>query len=319
MFIDYAKIYVRGGAGGNGCNSLYRDKYTRYPKRDGGDGGNGGNVIVRADKNVWTLYDFKFRKHFMAKAGMHGSSNKKRGRDAEDLVIRVPLGTIISDASTGSKLRELLDNGQEVIASRGGDGGKGNVHTRDEQKFRGVTGEEKDIILDLKLIADVGLIGYPNSGKSTLISSITSAHPQIASFPFTTKSPVLGIVDSQNQPFSVADIPGLIEGSHEGRGLGDKFLRHVERTKVLVHLVDMAGVDGREPFGDYQIISKELKFYSAELVKKPKILVANKMDLPRAQENLKNFKKKFRGKILLISALEKKGLEELCCAIREKL
>lgn len=318
MFVDNARVTVKGGKGGDGCNSSYRDKMWRYPKPDGGDGGNGGNVIIRADNNLLTLYDFKFRQHFTALSGGHGSSNKKTGRDAADTVVRVPVGTIITEEAIGCKLRELLEDGQEIVVARGGLGGKGSAHLK-YGDHEGTLGEEKILILDLKLIADVGLVGFPNSGKSTLISKISAAHPKIAPYPFTTKAPVLGVVESGVHTYSVADIPGLIKDSHVGKGLGDRFLRHVEHTKILLHMIDIAGSDGRDPIEDYRVISDELKFYSREVFKKQKILVANKIDLPSAKQNLVRFKKSVKERIIPISALENEGIGVLLNAIEKKL
>ncbi len=320
MFVDNVRVRVKAGNGGGGCYSFYRDKYMRHPIPDGGDGGKGGDIIVRSSHNLFTLYDFKYKQHIIAASGAHGSSNKKRGRNAEDTVILVPKGTMVIDALTGCRLRELLGDGEGFIAANGGLGGKGSAHAREEEELKGKPGEEKELILDLKLIADVGLAGFPNSGKSTLISRISNAHPKIANYPFTTKEPVLGIVeDDEQEGFSIADIPGLIKDSHMGRGLGDKFLRHIERTKVIVQMIDMAGVDGRDPLEDYRVINDELKFYSRDVFNKPRVLAANKMDLPAAKDNLLRFKKEVRKKIIPISARESEGLEELLDAIKKKL
>lgn len=316
MFIDSAKINVKAGNGGKGCRSFYRDKYTRQGIADGGDGGRGADIIVRVDRNLRTLMDFSYNRHFRGEHGGHGSGKNKKGKDAATVYIRVPPGTIITDASTGSVLRDLSLDGEEVIVAKGGMGGRGNQHHTDVTPFE--PGQERDLVLDLKLIADCGVVGFPNAGKSTLISSVSRARPEIAAYPFTTKSPALGVVGGENI-FVIADIPGLIEGSSSGKGLGDRFLRHVERTKVLVHLVDMAGVDGRDPLEDYRIINKELKEYNPELVRKPQIIAANKMDLEPAKANLLRFKKALKKKIYPISALNKEGLEELIEAIREKL
>ena len=319
MFVDNVKIMVKAGNGGSGCNSFYKDQLNRYRRPDGGDGGRGGNILIRADMNLDTLYDFKYRQHFSADNGGHASSNRKNGRAAPDKVISVPAGTLVIDGSTDCRLRELLEAGQEFIAAKGGAGGKGSVHAKEEGDFQGRPGEEKNLILDLKLIAAVGLVGFPNSGKSTLISKLTAAHPKIASYPFTTKEPILGMVNSEDLSFSIADIPGLIKDSHLGKGLGDRFLRHIERTKVLVLLMDIAGVDGRNPIDDYRTINEELRLYGREVFKKPKILAANKMDLLPAKKNLVNFKKEIKEKVIPISALEASGLQELLNAIKEKL
>lgn len=317
MFIDSAKIAVRAGKGGKGCTSFYRDKYTRYDIPDGGDGGRGGDVIIIADRNLHTLLDFQYNRHFYAQNGGHASSKGKTGRNAEPLYVRVPCGTIVKEAATNCVLRSLEHDKDQVIVSVGSKGGRGNQHKREEVAPLEV--EEKELLLDLKLIADAGVIGFPNAGKSTLISSISKAHPKVAAYPFTTTFPVLGVVGDQKDSFVIADIPGLIEGSSEGKGLGFEFLRHVERTKVLVHLIDMAASDNRDPVSAYEIIQSELKKYSKEVSKKTQILVANKMDLENAAENLVKFKKTVKKKIHLISALTKDGLEELIEAIRKKL
>ncbi|MCX5713667.1 MAG: Obg family GTPase CgtA [Candidatus Omnitrophica bacterium] len=242
MFIDSAKINVKGGNGGKGCRCFYRDKYTRQGIADGGDGGRGADVILRVDRNLRTLLDFHYNRHFRGQDGGHGSGKNKRGKNAPTVYVRVPAGTVVTDAVTGSVLRDL---GDEVTVARGGEGGRGNQHHAEVTLPE--PGEERQLLLDLKLIADCGLIGFPNAGKSTLISSVSRARPEIAAYPFTTKAPILGVVGLDEGVFVIADIPGLIEGSSAGRGLGDRFLRHVERTKILVHLVDMAGVDGRDP------------------------------------------------------------------------
>lgn len=317
MFIDTVKIYVRAGNGGKGCHSFYRDKYTRRGIPDGGDGGKGADIVIRADRNLRTLLDFQYNQHFYGKKGQDGSGKNKKGKDAPNIIIRVPPGTIIKEIKTNCILRDLDKDQEEVIVASGGKGGLGNRHHR--EATLGETSEEKKLLLDLKLIADVGIIGFPNVGKSTLISSISNAHPKIAAYPFTTKSPVLGVVGIGADAFIIADIPGLIEGSSGGRGLGDKFLRHVERTKILLHLLDMSGYEGRNPVDDYRVISKELKNYSPEVYAKPQVLIANKMDLEGAKQNLARFKKVIKEKIYPISALKKQGLEKLVDAIRERL
>ncbi len=317
MFIDSAKINVRAGNGGRGCQSLYRDKYQRRGIPDGGDGGKGADIIFQADRNLLTLLDFQYHRHFFGAHGGHGSSNHKKGKGAADIIVRVPLGTIIKDAATGSILRDLNVEGDRVIVARGGKGGIGSWHRKEATP--GEPGEEKTIILDLKLLADVAVIGFPNAGKSTLISAISNAHPKIAAYPFTTTAPILGVVNSRHKRFVVADIPGLIEGAWEGRGLGDKFLKHAERTRVLIHLIDMAGFEGRDPVDDYKKINLELKNYSKDIYKKPQVICANKMDITGAEENLKRFKKLVKKPIYPISALEKKNLEELIDAVAKKI
>ena len=317
MFIDNVTIYVKAGDGGKGCSSFYRDKYTRRGIPDGGDGGRGADILVRADRNLFTLLDFRYNKHFYGKHGGHGSGKKKKGKDAPTVVVRVPAGTTIRDAKTGCVLRDLKKDGEEVIVAFGGKGGLGNRHHREATP--GEPGEERNLLFDLMLIADAGVVGFPNAGKSTLISNISNAHPKIAAYPFTTKSPVLGVVKVQEKTFVMADIPGLIEGSSLGRGLGDKFLRHVERTRIIVHLIDISGFEGRDPVEDYKVINQELKNYSKDVFKKHQIIAANKMDIEGAKANLARFKKIIKKKVYPISALNKEGLEELIEAVAQKL
>ena len=317
MFIDQSKIFVKAGDGGRGCASLYRDKYMRFAKRNGGDGGRGADIIVRADRNIYTLLDFHYNRHFRAAHGGHASSNNKRGRDGEPVVIRVPVGTVITDLKSGCILRDLKEGGEQVIVAVGGKGGLGNI--RSPEAMPGEPGEEKNLSFDLKLIAEVGLVGFPNAGKSTLIANVSNAQPKIAAYPFTTKFPILGVVKRDKGNFVIADIPGLIEGSSKGRGLGDKFLRHIERTKILIHLVDISGFEGRDPIADYKAINSELKNYSKEVAKKPQIIALNKMDLEGAKENLKRFKKLIKKTVYPISALRKEGLEELMDAAAKKI
>jgi GTP-binding protein len=317
VFIDGAKINVRAGSGGRGCQSFYRDKYQRKGVADGGDGGQGSDIIIRADRNLLTLLDFQHHRHFFGANGAPGQSNHKKGKGAEDVIIRVPQGTIIIDSATGSNLRDLDIDGEQVIVARGGHGGVGNWHRKEAAP--GEPGEEKTIILDLKLLADVGVVGFPNAGKSTLISAVSNAHPKIAAYPFTTTSPILGVVSNAYKKFVIADIPGLIPGASHGRGLGVKFLKHIERTKVLIHLLDMAGFDGRDPVEDYKNINLELKQYSLAVYKKPQIICANKMDLAGARENLIRFKKLIKKTVYPVSALNKEGLEELIDGVSKKI
>ena len=317
MFIDKVNIIVKAGNGGNGCTSLYRDTITRYGRPDGGDGGNGGNVIVKASRNVYTLLDFKFRQEFIAKNGRHGSGKLKKGKDADDIVLLVPIGTQVIEKPTGCLLDDLTIEDQEVVVVYGGKGGRGN-HTKKEA-LPGEVGQSRQIILDLKLIADVGIIGFPNAGKSTLISAISRAKPKIAPYPFTTKEPVLGVVAAGDATFTIADIPGLIEGAHSGRGLGIDFLRHVERTRLLVHLIDMAAQDTRDPVLDFHSLNKELELYSKDVALKPQIIVANKMDCESAKDNLLRFKQEIKNKVIEISAKEKTNLNSLIHEITEEL
>ncbi|RJP29030.1 MAG: GTPase ObgE [Candidatus Omnitrophota bacterium] len=317
MFIDTVKINVKAGNGGKGCKSFYRDKYQRKGIPDGGSGGDGASVVIRADRNLSTLLDFQYNRHFNGQNGSHGSGKNQKGRDAQNLIIRVPCGTVIKDLASGCILRDLENDQEEFVVAKGGLGGNGNY--RNKEVTDGQPGQERDLILDLKLIADVGIIGFPNAGKSTLITAISNARPEIASYPFTTKFPVLGSVNTGSNKFIIADIPGLIEGSSSGKGLGDKFLRHIERTKVLLHVIDMAAVEGRDPVEDYKKIIVELKKHSPLLNKKPQVIAANKMDIAGSDENLKKFRRKIKKKIYPISALEKTGLKELIEAINEKL
>ncbi len=317
MFIDSAKIEVRAGNGGNGCKSLYRDKYQRLGRPDGGDGGKGADIVFRADHNLLTLLDFQYHRHFSGGHGGHGGSKNQKGRAGADLIVRVPVGTVIRDAQSGALLRDLSQDGQEVAVAKGGKGGMGNSYHHDATV--GEPGEARTVFLDLKLLADVGVVGFPNTGKSTLITALSNARPKIAAYPFTTISPVLGVVKAGGKQFVIADIPGLIAGASEGRGLGDKFLKHIERTKVLIHLLDMAGFEGRDPLDDYKKINLELKNYSKDVYKKPQVICANKMDIEGAQENLKRFKKQLRKPVYAVSALQKTNLTELVDAVAKKL
>jgi GTP-binding protein len=317
VFIDEARVQVKGGKGGKGCRSFYRDKYTRFGIPDGGDGGEGSDIIIKADRNLYTLLDFKYKKHFYGLNGGHGSGKQKKGKDAPAIIIRVPVGTVVRDLKSGCILRDLDKDQEQFVVASGGKRGQGNRHR--QEATDGEAGEEKEILFDLKLIAEVGVVGFPNVGKSTLISNVSNAHPEIAAYPFTTKTPILGVVRHSGRSFVIADIPGLIEGSSRGKGLGDRFLRHVERTKILIHLVDMSGFEGRDPIEDYRKINNELNNYNKEVFKKPQIIAANKMDLAGADSNLVRFRKAIKKKVYPISALKKQGLQELIEAVINKL
>lgn len=319
MFIDQARIYVKAGDGGQGCQSMYRDILNRMGRPDGGFGGDGGDVIFVADSNVHTLLDLHYQQHIKGESGGHGSSNHKKGYEGKDTIIKVPAGTLIKDERTGLVLRDLIKPGDRVIAAKGGEGGRGNSRGRDAEY--GMPGEEKTLVLELKMMADVGIIGYPNAGKSTLISKISSARPKIANYPFTTREPNLGVVKVyEDSAIVVADIPGLIEGAHKGKGLGHRFLRHVERNRYLMHVVDISAFEGRDPFEDYTSLNEELKLYSQALSKTPQIIVLNKIDMPDAKENLKKFKKKLgRKKVFPISALTGEGIPELLQELHKKV
>jgi len=316
MFIDTARVEVAAGRGGKGVDSFYRDKYTRGGHPDGGDGGCGGSVIIRVSTDVHTLIDFQYRQHFKGKDGKNGSGKKKKGSDGAGRLIKVPCGTLIFQDATGALLADLTEEGEELIAAKGGAGGRGNRSHKNATE--GSVGEKQIIRLELKLIADVGIVGLPNSGKSTLLSKISKARPKIAHYPFTTKMPVLGVVSDEDFEFKIAEVPGLIKDAHKGKGLGDLFLRHIERTKLLVHLID-AGEETKNPFDDYQIIDEELKLYSKQLYKKERILVANKIDLLPAKENIGLLKKKIKQKLLTVSAQTGEGLDILVKEIHHRL
>lgn len=319
MFFDEARIYLKAGDGGNGCNSLHKDKFCRRGRPDGGPGGKGGDIIIETDPNTQTLLDFQYRRHFRAERGGHGSSNHKTGFGGKDLHIKVPPGTTIRHAQTKEVLRDLVWPGDRALIAKGGEGGRGN--SRGRMATEGDRGEELDVLLELKLVADVGIIGYPNAGKSTLISKISNAKPKIASYPFTTREPILGVVRiHEDKSFVVADIPGLIEGAHKGRGLGDRFLRHIERTKLLIHMVDIAATEGRDPCKDYVKLNGELKSYSPTLARRPQVIALNKIDSPEAEERIKAFKKKFkRRRVYAISALTGVGIKALLRGVFKKL
>ncbi len=317
VFVDEARIFVKAGNGGKGCESFHAEKLSRYSRPDGGDGGHGGDVILEADGRIQTLLDFRFKQHYKAKNGIPGRGKGKTGRHGEDCRLRVPPGTIIRDKQTRLLIKDLTHEGQSVVVARGGKGGHGNASHK-SPTLPG-TGEEREIKLELKLIADVGLVGFPNAGKSTLVSGVSRVKSKVANYPFTTKSPVLGFVQGEDFDFIMADLPGMIEGAHQGRGLGDRFLRHAERTKLLVHVIDMGSSEGRDPLDDYATIKEELHAYGGPLVYKKVLLVANKMDLPQAEEHFSRFKKTYAEEILACSALEHKGLDLLIRRIRELL
>ncbi|MEA3488829.1 MAG: GTPase ObgE [Candidatus Omnitrophota bacterium] len=317
MLIDQAKIYVSGGKGGKGCQSLFKDIFHRKGIPDGGDGGNGGSVIVKSDSNLHTLLDFRYNQHYRAGNGKHGGSNKKYGARGEDRIVKVPAGTILKDAGNDLIIRDLAKVGEQVTVARGGPGGKGSAKLKTASP--GEPGEARTLLLELKLVADAGIVGFPNAGKSTLVCRISKAHSKIAAYPFTTRNPILGVVKLDDETFVVADMPGLIEGAHEGRGLGDRFLRHIERTTVLVHLVDIAPLDGTDPVENYCKLEKEIELYSEKVYAKPRIISANKMDLPGASGNLKRLEDAAGKKVWPVSALKGEGLPELVGAIYGKI
>jgi GTP-binding protein len=303
MFVDKARIYVKAGRGGNGVVSFRREKYLPHGGPDGGDGGKGGDVVLVASEHMKTLLDMRRRRHYRAEDGRHGEGGNRKGRDGEDLYLYVPVGTVISDASTGEVLADLSRPGESVVVARGGRGGRGNAHfaTPTNRAPRicedGEPGEERVIDLTLKLLADVGLVGYPNAGKSSILARLSAARPKIASYPFTTVVPVLGIVKvDELESFVMADIPGLIEGAHKGLGLGDEFLRHVERAKILVHVVDLDTLTTcRDPIKDFIVINSELGLYNKSLLERPQIVAANKIDLPWARDQYAKLKEFLDG------------------------
>ncbi|MGQ9497351.1 MAG: GTPase ObgE [Desulfotomaculales bacterium] len=320
MFYDEARIYVKGGDGGNGCVAFRREKYVPRGGPAGGDGGSGGSVVLRADPQLATLIDLRYRRHYKAERGGHGMGKNMHGRDGEDLVLRVPVGTVVRDAATGEVLADLVEDGQQVVVARGGRGGRGNARfatsTRQAPAFaeKGEPGEEKWLKLELKLLADAGLIGFPNAGKSTILARVSAARPKIADYPFTTLAPYLGVVRAgEGESFVLADIPGLIEGAHQGAGLGHRFLRHIERTRLLVHVVDVAGSGGRDPVEDFAVINRELAAYDPELALRPQVVAANKIDLPGAAKNLARLREALgeRYEVYPVSALTGEGLDRL--------
>ncbi|QEK12038.1 GTPase ObgE [Crassaminicella thermophila] len=328
MFVDKARIFVKGGKGGDGCVSFRREKYVPAGGPDGGDGGKGGSVIFEVDEGLRTLMDFRYKKKYIAQNGENGRGKKQFGKNGEDLVLKVPPGTIVRDEKTNLIIADLVENGQRAVIAKGGKGGKGNIHfatsTRQAPNFAesGSLPDERWVILELKLLADVGLIGFPNVGKSTILATVTSAKPKIANYHFTTIKPNLGVVEVDNKSFVLADIPGLIEGAHEGIGLGLEFLRHVERTKLLVHVVDISGIEGRDPIDDFDKINGELRQYAEKLSKKPQVVVANKMDLVQSEEVYKSFEQEMnkRGyEVFGVSAATGKGLKELIRYIAKRL
>ena len=318
MFVDEAKILVKAGNGGKGCESYLRGRHLRYPRANGGDGGKGGNIIFETSFSVQNLLIYRYKKHHQAEDGGHGSSKDKKGKDGADCVLKVPVGTIVKDEQSGLIIRDLLSIKERVMVAKGGQGGIGNARKRVPTPPK--LGEERVLNLELKIMADVGLIGFPNAGKSSLISALTNVQSKAACYPFTTKQPILGIMEEKDFKCVLADLPGIIEGAHEGKGLGTRFLRHAERTKMLVHVLDMAGSEERNPLKDYEKLINELKFYNDQFLLKPRIVVANKMDLPASEGHLKKFKKKYRNNdIIPVSALQKIGLQELIGKIKEIL
>ncbi|ELC0927956.1 GTPase ObgE [Listeria monocytogenes] len=328
MFVDQVKIYVKAGNGGDGMVAFRREKFVPNGGPAGGDGGKGADVVFVVDEGLRTLVDFRFKRIFKAEHGEHGMSKSMHGRGAEDLVVKVPQGTIVKDIDTGEIIADLVAHGQRAVIAKAGRGGRGNkrfatpANPAPEISENGEPGQERNVQLELKVLADVGLVGFPSVGKSTLLSVVSAARPKIAAYHFTTIVPNLGMVDAgDGRSFVMADLPGLIEGASQGVGLGHQFLRHIERTRVIVHVIDMSGSEGRVPYEDYMAINNELEQYNLRLMERPQIIVANKMDMPDAEENLNEFKTKIAEDIPVfpISAVTKTGLRELLLAIADKL
>ncbi|NLQ83618.1 GTPase ObgE [Streptococcus mutans] len=335
MFLDTAKVSVKAGRGGDGMVAFRREKYVANGGPWGGDGGRGGDVIFVVNEGLRTLMDFRYNRHFKAKAGEKGMTKGMHGRGAENLYVSVPQGTTVRDAQTGKVIADLVKNGQEFIIAHGGRGGRGNIrfatprNPAPEISENGEPGEERELALELKILADVGLVGFPSVGKSTLLSVITAAKPKIGAYHFTTIVPNLGMVRTKSgDSFAVADLPGLIEGASQGVGLGTQFLRHIERTRVILHVIDMSASEGRDPYEDYLAINKELETYNLRLLERPQIIVANKMDMPQAAENLEQFKEKLdanygefddKPQIFPISGIAHQGLDALLDATAQLL
>jgi GTPase len=328
-FVDEARIHVMAGNGGNGCLSFRRERFIPKGGPDGGDGGKGGDVILQADAQLATLLDFSYPQQFRAGRGVHGKGKDQTGRSGEDLVIRVPVGTLLRDDQTGEVIEDFTSDGQQFVAAKGGRGGRGNARfatptqRAPRRADKGEAGEERWLRLELKLLADVGLLGYPNVGKSTFLSKVSSARPKIADYPFTTLTPNLGVVlRKERRPFVVADIPGLIEGASQGAGLGLTFLRHVERTKLLVHLLDVSEGPSRDPATDFQALNNELKAYAPNLPEKRQVVALNKIDLASVRERAGDVQRQFEKmgfRLHLVSAVTGEGMEELIEVVSEAL
>lgn len=336
-FVDQVRITVKAGDGGRGCVSYAQPPYTRHPYPDGGNGGDGGDVVILTNSNIATLLDFQFRHEFKAQRGGHGSSNTKHGKRGIDHIIRVPVGTVLHEETTGTIIRDLTEPNESLVIVKGGRGGMGNgvfakmlkssrrIHVAEkyeteEDAARGGLGEKKNLQLELKLIADVGIVGVPNAGKSSLLARISTARPKVANYPFTTRYPVLGVVQVINrEPFVACDIPGLIEGAHDGKGLGMQFLRHIERTKILIHVVDISGLDGSDPIKVYRQLNEELGAYDPTLPGKPQLVVANKLDIPEAKERLALFERSVKVNVWPISCATGKGIPALLSGVADAL
>jgi GTPase len=331
VFVDIAKVFVKGGDGGDGIVSYRRELYIPLGGPAGGDGGNGGDVIFRVDEGLRTLMDFRYQRHYKAPKGERGQTKNRHGAGADDMIVRVPPGTLLIDDDTKEIIADMTRHGQEVVVAKGGRGGRGNSrfatanNPAPEIAEKGEEGQERYVILELKVMADVGLVGFPSVGKSTLLSMVSAAQPKIGAYHFTTLTPNLGVVDvGDGRSFVMADLPGLIEGAHQGVGLGHEFLRHVERTRIIVHIVDMSGSEGRDPYDDWVKINDELKLYNVKLEQRIQIVVANKMDIPEAEDLLQEFRRKLEEEhgitqVLPISAASRQGVQELVYKIADML
>lgn len=323
MFVDEVIVEVTAGHGGDGCMAFRREKYIAMGGPFGGNGGKGGDVIFKADEGLRTLIDLRYQKHIKGNPGMNGEGKGKNGKNAIDTVVNVPVGTTVRDNDTGVVIGDLVKNGEELVVSYGGRGGRGNVTLATRSNpcpsycERGEPGENRKIKVELRMLADVGLVGLPSVGKSTILSMITNANPKIASYHFTTLSPNLGVVSMNDYSYTVADLPGLIEGASNGAGLGIKFLKHIERTKIIAHVIDMSGSEGRNPYDDYVTIRNELESFSSKLLSKKEIIIANKMDVEGAKENLEEFKKMVDCSIFEVSAINNEGLDEVIEELKE--
>lgn len=326
MFIDEVIIDLIAGTGGNGCMAFRREKYIPMGGPYGGNGGKGSDIIFKVDEGLNTLIDLRYQKAIKGNKGANGEGKAKHGKNAEDVIVRVPLGTVITDLDTNLIIADLTKKDDEVVVAYGGRGGRGNMafatRSNPAPAFaeNGEPGEEKRVKVELKLLADVGLVGMPSVGKSTLISKISASKPKIAAYHFTTLNPNLGVVRvNENKSFVVADLPGLIKGASLGEGLGDKFLKHIERTRVIAHVIDMSGYEGRDPYEDYVIINKELENFNKKILEKPQIIIANKMDMESAKENLKKFEEKVKTKVYPISAMNNEGIKEVLVELSNML
>ena len=323
MFVDEVIVELTAGRGGDGCMAFRREKYVAMGGPFGGNGGKGGDIIFKVDEGLRTLIDLRYQKHIKASSGENGQGKNKNGKNATDMIVKVPLGTTIKDNETGAIIGDLTKNGEEIIVAYGGRGGRGNVTLATRSNpcpsycEYGEPGENRKVKVELRMLADVGLVGLPSVGKSTILSMVTNANPKIASYHFTTLSPNLGVVTSEDYSYTIADLPGLIEGASDGLGLGHKFLKHIERTKIIAHIIDMSGIEGRNPYEDYLTIRQELENFSPKLIQKPEIVIANKMDIESSKKNLEEFKQKVKVPIYEVSAIQNKGLDEVLKALKE--